>query len=77
MHKQIFLDSGLTPQIRAEWQSSWLCNSALVRPAIVAGWIDWSDVNLRPRDVSEYIHGNQKDTELQFKLEFLLARTKA
>jgi hypothetical protein len=77
MRSKVLLASGLTPQIREEWKTSLLCNSPLAKRAIGFGWIGWDDFNLKPQDVADFIHGNQKANELQFKLEFLLMPKKA
>ena len=77
MRAEVLLNSGLTPQIKEEWKPAWLCNSPQVKRAIGGGWIGWDDVNLKPRDVAEFLHGNQKANELQFTLEFLLTHEKA
>jgi len=79
MRTNLLVGSGLTPQIKEEWKTATLCSSQLASRAIVggAGWIGWDDVNLKPQDVTEYIHGNQEANHLQLKLEFLLTREKA
>jgi RNA polymerase sigma factor (sigma-70 family) len=77
MRAEVLSGSGLTPQIKDKWLISSLCHASLAKRAIEGGWIGWDDVNLKPQNVAEYIHQNQRDNELQFKLEFLLARSKA
>ena len=79
MRTNLLVGSGWTRQIKEEQKTALLCSSHLVRRAIGggAGWIGWDDVNLKPQDVTEYIHGNQEANHLQLKLEFLLTSEKA
>ena len=36
-----------------------------------------NDVNANPQDISDFVHGNQKNNEIQFKSDYLLARARA
>jgi RNA polymerase sigma-70 factor (ECF subfamily) len=79
MRTNLLVGSGWTPQIKEEWKTAMLCSSHLARRAIVVGvnWIGWDDVNLKPQDVTKYIHENQEANQLQLKLQFLLTGEKA
>ena len=74
MRAKVLPGSGLRVQFE---QERCLCDSPMGRLAIGGGWVGWDDVNMKPQDVGDFIHRDQRANELQFKLQFLLTPRKA
>ncbi len=77
MRDEVTPDEVFDSSKRSEQRTQTILNSPLAKRAIAVGWIGWDDVDLKPREISEYVHQNRKANELQFALEFLLTRERA